>query len=174
MIQSLQGAIPGQSLTDEPKNFPWERPPQITDPDEAIRYHIDRISDEEVIDNIFFALDFGVPAKNLSDSIMTGAVAKGIHTIDISLIAEPIVRKFIMKAADKAGVKYQETFEEPKVDPMERAAMLVAANKATPQDQQDKGYALLKESEEAVTAEAMPQEEPVVEEEVKPKGLMAR
>ena len=28
---------------------------------------------------------------------MTGAVAKGIHTIDISLIAEPVVRKFIMK-----------------------------------------------------------------------------
>ena len=105
---------------------------------------------------------------------MTGAVAKGIHSIDISLIAEPIVRKFIMKAADKAGVKYQETFEEDKVDPMERAAALVAANRATPKDQQDKGYALLKESEEAVTAEAMPQEESTVEEEVKPKGLMAR
>ena len=65
MMQSLQGAIPGQSLTDEPKNFPWERPPQITDPDEAIRYHIDRISDEEVVDNVFFALDFGVAARSI-------------------------------------------------------------------------------------------------------------
>ena len=30
MIENI--AIPGQSLTDEPKNFAWERPPEIADP----------------------------------------------------------------------------------------------------------------------------------------------
>ena len=64
-MRALQAAIPGQSLTDEPRNFPWERPPEIVDPDEAIRYHIDRVSKEDVIDNIFFALEFGVPVKKL-------------------------------------------------------------------------------------------------------------
>ena len=31
----LQAPVPGQSLTDEPKNFPWERPADITDQNEA-------------------------------------------------------------------------------------------------------------------------------------------
>ena len=41
---ALRAAIPGQSLTDTPKNYPWERPAEIADPDEAIRYHMDRVS----------------------------------------------------------------------------------------------------------------------------------
>ena len=57
MSEVFNRPIPGQALTDEPKNYPWERPPEITEPNEAVRYHLDRISDPEVIDNIFFALD---------------------------------------------------------------------------------------------------------------------
>ena len=35
-MELLKAPIPGQSLTDEPKNYPWENPPEITDPEEAI------------------------------------------------------------------------------------------------------------------------------------------
>ena len=154
MSRSLQAAIPGQSLTDEPKNFAWERPPELTDPDDAIRYHIDRISQEDVIDNIFFALEFGVPVKNLTDSIMTGAVAEGIHSIDISLIAAPIVRKFIAKSADAADINYKEEFERDEVTAMDRASVLLSAARATPKEERDAGYDLLKEAGEAAQQEA--------------------
>ena len=30
--------VPGQSLTDTPGNYPWEHPPQFTDPEEASEY----------------------------------------------------------------------------------------------------------------------------------------
>ena len=40
----LQAPIPGQSLTDEPKNFPWENPADISEPNEALMYHIERIN----------------------------------------------------------------------------------------------------------------------------------
>ena len=177
-MKALQAAIPGQSLTDEPRNFPWERPPEIVDPDEAIRYHIDRVSQEDVIDNIFFALEFGVPVKNLTDSLMTGAVSQGIHSIDVSMIAAPIVRKFISKAADTAGVDYKEEFEpDDDTSPMQRAAILVSAARATPKEEQDAGYDLLREAGEATQQEAEPQEQTgeQTEEMAPPKqGLMAR
>ena len=65
---------PGQSLTDEPKNYPWERPPEVTDPNEAVLYHLDRVTDPDVIDNVFQAFDFGLPVKVLTDSMMTATV----------------------------------------------------------------------------------------------------
>ncbi len=76
---ALMAAVPGQSLTDYPKNYPWERPPELTDFNDAIKYHMDRVSQEDVIDNVLDALEFGVPVKVLSESMMTGAVANGIH-----------------------------------------------------------------------------------------------
>ena len=169
----MEAAIPGQSLTDEPRNFAWERPPELDDPDLAIRYHMNRIADPEVLDNVFFALDFGVPVTVLTKSMMTGAVSKGIHTIDLGLIAEPIIRKFIIKTADQAGINYKEDFDKEEVDPMERASILVSAARATPKEDRDKGFDFIQELSESSEVKEEPVEEDPMEEE-KPKGLMAR
>ncbi len=32
--------VAGQGLTDEPGNYPWEHPPQFTDPDEAAEFQM--------------------------------------------------------------------------------------------------------------------------------------
>ena len=166
---ALMAAVPGQSLTDYPKNYPWERPPEITDPNDAIKFHIDRIADEDVIDNVLDLLEFGVPAKTLSESMMTAAVGSGIHSIDVSLIIEPIVRDFMMKAADMAGVNYKETFKPDEMTMAERASLFNDAVASTPEGERDKGFELVKEAAESMKEE--PVEEPTEEE---PKGLMAR
>lgn len=183
-MDAFTAPIPGQSLTDEPKNYPWERPPEISDHNEAIKYHIERIQDEDVIDNVLFALEYGFPVSVLSKAMMTGAVGKGIHTVDISLIIEPVITEYISRVAEKAGIDYVVSFEKEGADTMARAAALV--NKAirnTPEDEQDEGYDLLKETaatlesqaeEEPMEGEAMPMEEEMVAEEAAPKGLMAR
>ena len=178
MSEVFNRPIPGQSLTDEPKNYPWERPPEITNPNEVIRYHLDRISDPEVIDNVFFALDMGIPVKILTDSMMTGAVGKGVHSIDNSLLVERTVRKAVMKMADAAGVQYKETFDDEELSATEKAAMLVRAVDKTPEEERDEGYELLKEMSDTATSEAEPSEETEMMDDVmsedKPKGLMER
>jgi len=166
---ALMTSIPGQSLTDYPKNYPWERPPEITDPNEAVRFHIDRISDEDVIDNVLQLFQFGIPAKTLSESMMTVAVSSGIHSIDVSLIVEPIVRDFMMKAADMAGVKYKETFNPDEMTMAERASLFDEAVASIPESERDKGFELVKEAAESMKEESV--EETTKEE---PKGLMAR
>ena len=166
---ALMAPVPGQSLTDYPKNYPWERPPEIIDPNDAIKFHIDRVSDPDIIDNVLDALEFGVPVKTLSDAMMTGAVASGIHSIDTSLIVEPIVRDFIMKAADMAGVEYKEAFKPDELTMTERASLFNDAVESTPEGERDKGFELVKEAAESM------KEEPVEEEtKEEPKGLMAR
>ena len=53
---ALLAPIPGQSLTDEPNNFAWERPPEITDPDEAVVFHLDRLSEKPIVDSVLHLL----------------------------------------------------------------------------------------------------------------------
>ena len=35
---------PGYSLTQEPKEAPFENPPEINDPEEAAMYHLDKMN----------------------------------------------------------------------------------------------------------------------------------
>ena len=36
-------AIPGQSLTSEPKNSKWENPPRMVSPEEALLWHLEKL-----------------------------------------------------------------------------------------------------------------------------------
>ena len=45
-------AIPGQSLTTPPKSAPYERPPQISDPLEAVDYHLEQLDDPKTVEEL--------------------------------------------------------------------------------------------------------------------------
>jgi len=47
----------------------------------------------------------------LTQGILRSAVMEGIHTIDISLIIAPVVHEFIKGAALRAGIDFNEGFE---------------------------------------------------------------
>jgi hypothetical protein len=81
----LSAPIPGQSLTDTPKNYPWENPPQMADYEEVTKYYIGRLADQDVMDDLAVLLDGGMPIAPLVDSITTIGVMEGIHTVDVSL-----------------------------------------------------------------------------------------
>ena len=77
--------IPGQSLTAESRSQAFERPPEITDPIEALDIHIENLSKE-------------------------GAM-EGIHSIDISLIIATVLHEHIKGFADVAKLDYDEGFD---------------------------------------------------------------
>lgn len=105
----INGPIPGESLTGEPKGYAWERPPEITDPDEAIIMHLSRLQDEDRMNTVLDALEFGmVDLSTLVKGIMRSAVANGIHTIDVGLIAAPLVHQFIKRTADELKIDYDD------------------------------------------------------------------
>jgi hypothetical protein len=112
-MQELNGPIPGQSLTTEPKNFPWERPPEIVDPEEAIQMHIVRLSDPEMLGDVLDILEFEeIDIQTLVVGMMRGAVANGIHSIDVGMMVAPVVHEFIKQAAKAAGIDAEDGFED--------------------------------------------------------------
>lgn len=150
-MELLKAPIPGQSLTDEPKNYAWENPPEITDPEEAIAMHMSKFNDPEVIDNMLDLLDIGFPVRALAESILTASVAAGWHSIDVSLIVAPFMHEHIISMANEAGVSYVEGFEKDEEAAQEKERQFILAKAAqmlekTPKGKQDAGYDMAMES----------------------------
>jgi hypothetical protein len=108
----LDGPIPGASLTAEPGNYPWEQPPQYVDPEEALSYHISRLSDPDRLDSVFDALEIGISVDSLTSIILTNATMNGIHNIDTSILVGPVVHEYIASAAKKAGIDYEDNLSD--------------------------------------------------------------
>tara|TARA_R100000315_G_scaffold62169_2_gene42558 strand:+ start:244 stop:765 length:522 start_codon:yes stop_codon:yes gene_type:complete len=106
--------IPGQSLTTPPKAAPYERPPDVTDPREALELHLDNLMKEGAMDDVLFFLEEGLDLVTLVEGIARSAVMEGVHSIDISLIIAPVLHEFIKGAALRAGIDFEEGFENKK------------------------------------------------------------
>ena len=103
--------IPGQSLTSTPKSAPYERPPEITDPVEALDWHLDRLDNPKAVKEAMFFLEMGMDLSTLVEGIARGAVAEGIHSIDVSLIITPVIHEYLKGYADALEIEYDEGFE---------------------------------------------------------------
>ena len=87
--------IPGQSLTSEPKNSPWENPPLMVDPEEALLWHLEKLEKPKVTESVAGLMALGVDILDLTEGILRAAVAEGQHSIDVSLIIAPVVHEYI-------------------------------------------------------------------------------
>lgn len=106
--------IPGQSLTATPRNAPYERPPEVVDPEQALQIHLDHLTDPDRMEDAMFFLEMGVDMVTLVEGILRSAVMEGIHTVDVSLIIAPVIHEYIKSTADLLGVEYDEGFEDKK------------------------------------------------------------
>lgn len=169
----FDGPIPGQSLTSAPKAAPWERPPEIVDPEQAMAMHIERLNNEEMMENIVDMLELDIDVVTLTQGIVRGAVAAGVHSIDVGLIVSPVIHEFIVGVAEDAGIEFDEGLED--VKGKEKAKRAIEKAKA------EKMLRKVLKEDRGPEAEPMPdmgQDEAAIEPEapmeVAPKGLMAR
>ena len=97
--------VPGQSLTDEPGNYPWEHPPQYVTTDGAADHLWNRMSEPEFAEQIIAMLDAGVPVEAIGRTVLFGGFLKGKFSPDVAfIIAEPVM-KMIATIGVIAGIK---------------------------------------------------------------------
>jgi len=100
----LDGPIPGQSLTGEPGNAPWESPPEIADPEEAVDFIFNNMRSE---DNMRKLLDFmtaGVPLEAITKTITFAGFAAGHWTPDVAELIQSTVTLGLLNVALAAGI----------------------------------------------------------------------
>ncbi len=97
--------IPGQSLTDEPGNAPWEHPPKITDPKEALETMWQRMTMPEAVEELLYLLDAGVPVEGIVRTMVFAGFTQGEFTPDLGfVIVEPLM-EMVTAIAMRAGIE---------------------------------------------------------------------
>jgi hypothetical protein len=188
----FEAPIPGQSLTTEPKNSPWENPSELSDVGDVINYYIEKLMKEDTMDDIVALLDLDVPVVSLVEGLYMKSAMNGIHTIDAGVLAAPAIHAFIVAAAEQQGVDVKEEGgnAERRATDREKERFIALTMKYMAEEgvDQDAGTELLSditeglsddmpdEEEEAMPIEAVTEiEEPMSEEKANmPTGLMSK
>ncbi len=186
MASFLEAPIPGQSLTDQPKNWPWENPPEMADPDEVTKYYINRLADEEVMDDLSILFGGDMPVAPFVKTLLTTGVMNGLHSVDVSLVVSPVIHEFIKASMTTYGIEVRDDIEDPeeKLKERERKRLSLAIELAVADakgKEGDPGLDLLKtvqgtleEETDEVPQEDEMEDEMEVSEMAEPQGLMAR
>jgi len=171
--------IPGESLTGEPGNNPWEQPPEINDIEELSVFYIQKLAKQDVIDDFAAMCELGVTLPPIVESIYLQGVMRGIHTLDAGLNVAPVIHHFLKAAITEMGVEVKESNENPtdkaKAKEKTRFQALAAKYLSEMEDSDDPGVELLSDIMNQEPEQGMaPEQEPMMEQEEKPQGLMAK
>ena len=99
--------IPGQGLTEEPGNYPWEnppQPPQNTDVIEASEFVWDRLHRPAFTEQVLAMLDAGIPVEALGRIIIFNGFMEGKWNPDVAFLIAAPVMKMIATMGITAGV----------------------------------------------------------------------
>lgn len=165
----LGAPIPGMSLTSEPGNRPWEKPPRIVDIDEAISFYVEKLTEPETAADILDKVEEGIPLALMADMFQAGAVAKGIHSIDVGIIVSPVIIEVVKAMAEDSDISYViGTEKEAQVSKIDRSMM----KKAISEVLSSEDMAMDMAEERIIEGDAI-EDESMAEEPVR-SGLMAR
>jgi hypothetical protein len=104
---------PGMSLTTEPGNRPWEKPPKYADAEDALGFYIEQLTNPERINTLFDVLERNFPITTLVDSMVITGVMQGLHTIDVGVLIAPALFQLIIGLADISEVDYKSGIDSP-------------------------------------------------------------
>jgi hypothetical protein len=123
----IDAPIPGQGLTNPPGSFPWERPPQIVDPEEAADFIWKKLRQTDNLQQALTIMDAGMPITMLvTRTLMTG-VFQGLWTLDMVPVLYQAVTSMYEGLAATAGIKYQLKPDQPSPADMAMAQIAQAA-----------------------------------------------
>ena len=172
-ISLFDRPIPGQSLTDTPRNNPWENPAEMSEIEDVTKFYIERLANQEVLDDLAALCQAGLPLKPMVTSIVSSGNMRGMHTVDAGMLVAPIIHQFLKQTIKAMGVEVKDDGidYQKKVDKseMDRFQMIALSYLKDNPDDSDAGIQMLQE-----IIEGTPEEEETSTEENKPKGLMAR
>ena len=177
MTNLIQAAVPGQSLTDSPKNPPWERPAEMSSLEDVVTHYVTRLADESVMDDMAMVFKLGADLETVVETIHTAGAMKGMHTVEAGMLAGPVIASFLKSMLATYDIDAPERSVDPDTQMEEREHMRISTllDSAMAQaKEEDAGTELLQEMSDVASQvegeDAAPMPEMPVEQE---EGTMA-
>ena len=127
--------VAGQSLTDTPKNYPWERAPQYATVEDASMQVWDGLHNEATMQKVLVLLEAGLTVEEITKVIVFAGFVEGKFTPDTGLLLTPIVAQMIMAIGKSAGIE-KININKPKQDDTKELIRTVI--KSTPKEVDEK------------------------------------
>lgn len=170
--------IPGASLTSHKiGERQWERPPEIASVEEALKFYMQRLSDEEIIDDFMVAIESGVAIVPLVKTLYLSNVMNGVHSLDIGILIAPALTEYFAAVARSYDINYKLSNKDYKKERRQKeeakiAMLLQAAVREA--KTQDEGTSMLQAMADYIIAdkdaeqveEQVPEEQPPEAEEI--------
>ena len=126
-------APPGHSLTEDNGKWPWGRPPQMTNPDDALDDAVKRLMKPRNKQEMFKLLLVGVSVEVIVEGILFQSFQDGKFTPDVALLLKGPLAIIISDLAEEEGVPYRmfendNVLEENEMDDRTFAAMMKENN----------------------------------------------
>jgi len=103
---SFSAPIPGQSLTAELGERPWQHPPQYPTVERAAEYYAERILNMTARDQLVEVMESGIPLTTIANALQGGSVMEGKHTIDVGILMMPIIVEMLSYVGDEEEADY--------------------------------------------------------------------
>jgi len=104
----IDAPIAGQSLTAELGNRPWQQPPQYSTVEEALQFYIPRLTNPELLDDLFNVMETGIPLTTIANAMQSSGVMEGKHSLDVGILIMPVLIETMAYLAEEADVEYVE------------------------------------------------------------------
>ena len=90
-------AIPGQSLTANPGQFPYEKPPITVDPAQAIDAIVESIRKPHIASSYAKLLEAGLSAESIASGLTLIGVSEGAFDPDVAEMIKPALVFYIVE-----------------------------------------------------------------------------
>jgi hypothetical protein len=104
--------IPGENYLSDTRNYPWHRPPEITDYDVAVDYLIDRLAEPEQTELIYSLIELKQPLTGIVAGLMMQSIGRGKIAIDLAILIAGPVYRYLQIIADQNGLTYESGLED--------------------------------------------------------------
>ena len=106
-LSSRGAPIAGQSLMNSPEQpYPWERPPEFSNPRDALDYMVGLIFQPDAMKEIVTALSRGAAVADIAMVMLYAKFTEGKFNPDVLLLLAEPVMYVIMAIGEEANIKY--------------------------------------------------------------------
>lgn len=104
--------IPGENYMSDTRNYPWHRPPEITDYDVAVDYLIDRLAEPQQSELIYSLIELKQPLTSIVAGLMLQSIGRGKFGIDLAILVAGPVYRYLQIIADQNDLTYETGLED--------------------------------------------------------------
>tara|TARA_R100000995_G_C3464250_1_gene114809 strand:- start:1 stop:504 length:504 start_codon:yes stop_codon:yes gene_type:complete len=116
-IEEFSAPIPGESLTEEPGKWAWDKPPRFAKFEDALDTTMERMFQPKSVSKVLTMLDAGVDAESIARVVLFSGFMEGQYTPDVAVLMGQNVYEAVVTIGTIGGIENLKLENKPSAKP---------------------------------------------------------